>query len=72
MKKPTYAWRETYAHAVLETNHDLRFVQICETVAAIEQRRLSPVESEHERRELEKAWEGVRTLTSDRNMKFVC
>jgi hypothetical protein len=55
-------------HAVLETNPDLKFVQICEAVAAIEQRRLSPVESDEERRELENAWEGVRALITESTM----
>jgi hypothetical protein len=56
MKNSNYAWRESYVHAVLETNPGLKFVQICEAAAAIEQRRLSPVETEDERRELENAW----------------
>ncbi len=55
MQNSTYAWRESYVHAVLETNPGLKFVQICEAVAAIEQRRLSPVETEEERRALENA-----------------
>jgi hypothetical protein len=71
MKNSTYAWRESYVHAVLETNPGLKFVQICEAVAAIEQRRLSPVETEEERRALENAWEGVRALISESTMKLV-
>jgi len=71
MTKPNYAWRECYVHAVLETNPELKFVQICEAVAAIEQRRLSPVETEEERRALEIAWEGVRALISETAMKLV-
>ena len=39
--------------------------------AAIEQRRLSPVETEEERRALEIAWEGVRALISETAMKLV-
>ena len=72
MKKSNYAWRECYVHAVLETNPELRFVQICEAVAAIEQRRLSPIDSDDERRELENVWDGVRALISENSMKFVC
>lgn len=72
MKKSSYAWRECYVHAVLETNPELRFVQICEAVAAIEQRRLSPIDSDDERRELENVWDGVRALISENSMKFVC
>jgi hypothetical protein len=68
MMKRDYSWREAYVHAVLETNPELKFVQICEAVAAIEQRRLSPVESDEERRELENAWEGVRALITESTM----
>ena len=69
MMKPSYAWRECYVQAVLETNPELKFVQICEAVAAIEQRRLSPIESDEERREVENAWEGVQALISESCMK---
>jgi hypothetical protein len=61
-----YAWREAYARAVLESNPELKFVKICEAIAAIEQRRLSPVEMDDERWELEKAEEGVQALISER------
>ncbi len=71
MKDSNYAWRESYVNAVLETSPGLKFVQICEAVAAIEQRRLSPVETEEERRALEDAWEGVRALISESTMKLV-
>jgi len=71
MMKRDYAWRECYVHAVLETNPELKFVQICEAVAAIEQRRLSPVETEEERQELENTWEGIRALISESTMKLV-
>ena len=70
MTNHNYAWRESYLHAVLETKPELKFVQICEAVAAIEQRRLSPVETEEERRELENTWEGVRALISESTMKL--
>jgi hypothetical protein len=65
-----FAWREAYVHAVLETNPELKFVKIYDAIAAIEQRRLSPVETE-ECWELEKAEEGVRALISERTLKFV-
>jgi hypothetical protein len=71
MTKRNYAWRESYVHAVLETDPKLKFVQICEAVAAIEQRRLSPVETENERYELENAEEGIRALISECGMKLV-
>jgi len=70
MLKCNYAWREAYVRAVLETDPNLKFVQICEAFAAIEQRRLSPVETEDECRELENAWEGVRALISESGMKL--
>jgi hypothetical protein len=72
MMKSNYAWREPYLYAVLETDPKLKFIQICEAVAAIEQRRLSPVETVDERRSLEDAWEGVRALISEYDMKLVC
>jgi hypothetical protein len=65
MTTPNYAWRECYLHAVLETNPDLKFVQICGAIAAIEQRRLSPVETDEERRELANADEGVQALIAE-------
>ena len=71
MTKRNYAWRESYVHAVLETDPKLKFVQICEVVAAIEQRRLSPVETDNERNELENAEEGIRALISECGMKLV-
>jgi hypothetical protein len=71
MTKRNYAWQESYVHAVLETDPKLKFVQICEAVAAIEQRRLSPVETDNERNELENAEEGIRALISECGMKLV-
>ena len=65
MKNSTYAWRESYVHAVLEIDQNLRFVQICEAIAAIEQRRLSPVEADHERNELARADEGIQALIAE-------
>jgi hypothetical protein len=69
MTKPNYTWRECYVHAVLETNPELKFVQICEAIAAIEQRRLTPVETEEELCELENADEGIRALIAECGMK---
>ena len=57
-----YTWREAYIHAVLETQPDLKLVRIYEAIAAIEQRRLSPIENDAEHRELEKAEEGVQAI----------
>ena len=63
-----YAWLECYLHAVLETDPDRKFVQICEAIAAIEHRRLSPVESDEECPELERADEGIQALISEYGM----
>lgn len=71
MKNSNYTWRESYVHAVLQTNPNLKFVQICEAIAAIEQRRLSPVEADHERRELARADEGIQALIAEYGMKPV-
>ena len=54
-----------YLHAVLETDPCLRFVQICEAIAAIEQHRLSSVEADHERSELVRADEGIQALIAE-------
>lgn len=69
--KPNYAWRECYLSAVLEANPELKFIQICEAIAAIEQWKLSPIESEEERWELARADEGIQALTYERGRKFV-
>ena len=71
MKRPQYAWRQPYVYAVLETDPKLKFVQICEAFAAIEQRKLSPVQTEDERRSLENAWEGVQALISESSLKLI-
>jgi hypothetical protein len=71
MTKLTYTWRCAYIRAVLELDPQLKFVKICEAVAAIEQRRLSPVESADERLELEHAEEGVKVLIAEFGMKPV-
>jgi hypothetical protein len=71
MTKRNYVWRECYVLAVLETNPERKFVQICEAIAAIEQRRLSPVETNGERCELENADEGIRALIAECGMKPV-
>ncbi len=71
MTKRDYAWRESYVRAVLETEPRLKFVQVCEAIAAIEQRRLSPVETDDERYALENAEEGIRALIGECGMKLV-
>jgi hypothetical protein len=65
MSASNYLWRECYLHAILETNPDLKFVKIYEAIAAIEQRRLRPVETDEECRELASADEGVQALIAE-------
>jgi len=65
-----YAWLECYLHAVLETDPDRKFVQTCEAIAAVEQRRLSPIESDEELQELARADEGIQALISEYGMKL--
>ena len=71
MKNSNYAWGESYVQAVLETIPGLSSFKFAKLLAAIEERRLSPVETEEERRALENAWEGVRALISESTMKLV-
>jgi hypothetical protein len=59
-------------HAILETDPKRKIFQIYETIAAMEVRRLSPIGTEDEQRELENAWEGVRHLISEISMRLVC
>jgi hypothetical protein len=70
MMKRDYTWRECYVRAGLETNPELKFVQICEAIAAIERRRLCSVETNEERCELENADEGIRALIAEFNKSF--
>ena len=72
MVKPNYPWRECYVHAVLEINPVLRSVQISEAVAAVEQRRLSSVDTDEERWALANAEEGIKALIAENGLKFVC
>ena len=71
MKNSNYTWREPYVHAVLEIDPNLRLVQICEAIAAIEQRRLSPVEADDERNELARADDGIKALITEYGIRPV-
>ena len=63
MNQPrTYLWLPAYLSAVLETDNALMPSRIYEALAAIEQRRLSPVKSEREQIALVVADAGVRRL----------
>ena len=69
--KRNYAWRECYLDAVSETDPNLRLGRIYEAIAAFEKRRLSPVETEEELRQLTKAEEGIQTLIAETGLKLV-
>jgi hypothetical protein len=69
--KRNYAWRECYLDAVYETDPNLRLGRIYEAIAAFEKRRLSPVETEEELRQLTKAEEGIQTLIAETGLKLV-
>jgi hypothetical protein len=63
----SYAWQHPYMVAVCETDNGLIMIRIYEALAAIEQRRLTPVEpASDEDRALVAADEGLRKLTTER------
>jgi hypothetical protein len=63
----SYVWQAPYFAAVLETDPDKTRVRIYEAVAAIEQRRLSPVEpGSAEERALLETEEALNTLIAER------
>jgi hypothetical protein len=65
-----YLWQQPYLAAVCETDNSLMAIRIYEALAAIEQRRLSPVESDSEEdRALAAADEGLRSLIAERTEK---
>jgi hypothetical protein len=63
----SYAWQDAYRAAVCETDNGLMMIRIYEALAAIEQRRLTPVEpGSEEERALEAAETGLRSLITER------
>ena len=61
------AWQHAYMAAVCESDNSLKMIRIYEALAAIEQRRLTPVEPDSEEdRELEAAETGLRSLITER------
>jgi hypothetical protein len=70
MNQPgTYLWLPAYMTAVLETDNALMPARIYEALAAIEQRLLSPIETDGtEYREIENAQRGLLTLKSERTV----
>ena len=68
MNQPrTYLWLPAYTSAVLETDDALMPTRIYEALAAIEQRLLSPIETDSiEYRGIENAQRGLLTLKAER------
>jgi hypothetical protein len=63
----SYAWQDAYLASVCETDNGLMMTRIYEALAAIEQRRLTPVEpGSEEERALEAAEIGLRSLITER------
>jgi hypothetical protein len=63
----SYGWQNAYMAAVCETETGLMMIRIYEALAAIEQRRLTPVEpGSEEERALEAAETGLRSLITER------
>ena len=68
MNQPrTHSWLPAYTSAVLETDDALMPTRIYEALAAIEQRLLSPIETDSiEYRGIENAQRGLLTLKAER------
>jgi hypothetical protein len=67
-----YFWQNTYNAAILETDDGLVTNRIYEVLAAIEQRRLSPIDPDsQEDRALAAADSGLQSLISERAMRSV-
>jgi hypothetical protein len=62
-----YLWQRSYKAAILETDNGLMMIRIYEALAAIEQRRPTPVEPDsEEERALTAAETGLQGLISER------
>jgi hypothetical protein len=61
----TYPWQTAYLSAVLETDNVAMPTRIYEALAAIEQRLLSPIETD-EHKAIEDAQQGLLTLRAER------
>jgi hypothetical protein len=67
-----YGWQSVYVRAILETDDLLINERIYEAISALEQRRLSPVESNsYEDRALNDAEVGIKALITERADRFV-
>jgi hypothetical protein len=63
--KAAYPWQESYVDALRETDEKLS-LRLHEALAAIEQRRLSPVPDPNEQRALTNAEAGIHALMTGR------
>ena len=69
--KQVYPWQAAYNAAILETDQAAMPLRVYEALAAIEQRRLSPIEEDSaEDRALRAAEEGLETLRAERGNGF--
>jgi hypothetical protein len=67
-----YLWQNAYNAAILQTDDGLMTNGIYEALAAIQQRRLSPIEPDsEEHRGLTAADSGLQSLISERAMRSV-
>jgi hypothetical protein len=65
--RAAFPWQESYFAIFDETDCDLALGRIYEAIAAIEQRRLSPVQTEIEEVALLLAEMGIRKFIAERN-----
>jgi hypothetical protein len=67
-----YGWQSVYVRAILETDDLLISGRIYEAISALEQRRLSPVESNSDEDcALNKGEAGIKALITERMDRFV-
>jgi hypothetical protein len=66
-----FFWQQSYIRAVCETDDSLIMSRIYEALAAIEQRRLTPVTSEDELVALIAAEAGLQSMITERTNKIV-
>jgi hypothetical protein len=69
--RATVPWQESYFAVFDETDCNLVIGRVYEAIAAIEQRRLSPVETEIEEVALLLSEMGIRNFVADRNARWV-
>jgi hypothetical protein len=65
--RAAYPWQESYFAIFTEPNRTLAIGRVYEAIAAIEQRRLSPITEEAEQVALISADAGIRKLIAEKN-----